>query len=64
MNYSVAQALINAIIKHCAENGVGEDELNHALISLLNSSMRAGRRSEHTLCNDDGELLLLVKKMK
>ena len=64
MNFSVAQNLINAIIEACASQGVTEDELNYALLSLLNSSMRAGRKDEHTLCNDAGELLILAKRYK
>lgn len=61
MSFFVVQGLIDEIVRHCAENGLTEDELNQALMSMLNSSMRAGGRSEHTLSNDDGELLLLVK---
>ena len=56
-----SQTVINDIIRSCQVNQVAEDELNEALLSLLCSSMRAGFRDEHTLCNDDGELIMLVK---
>lgn len=61
-NFSESQAVINAIISHCAETGTSEDGLNEALISLLHTSMKAGKKHEHTLCNNDGELLLLVQR--
>lgn len=64
MNYLVAQGLIDTIIQACASGGVTEDELNFALMSMLNSSMRAGKKTEHTLSNNDGELLILVQRMK
>ena len=63
-NYSEKQAVINAVIKHCAETGTSEEGLNSALLSLLNTSMRAGKRWEHQLCNGDGELLINVKRYK
>ena len=56
-----SQTVINDIIRSCQVNQVTEDELNEALLSLLCSSMRAGFRDEHTLCNEDGELIVLVK---
>lgn len=56
-----SQTVINDIIKSCQVNQVTEDELNEALLSILCSSMRAGFRDEHTLCNEDGELIMLVK---
>ena len=61
-NYSECQVVIDAIIRCSSENGVSEDGLNMALLSMLNSSMKAGRRDEHTLCNNEGELLLLVQR--
>lgn len=56
-----SQTVINDIIRSCQANQVTEDELNEALLSILCSSMRAGFRDEHTLCNEDGELVMLVK---
>lgn len=62
MSYSESQVVIDAIIRCSSENGISEYGLNMALLSMLNSSMRAGCRDEHTLCNNEGELLLLVQR--
>ena len=61
-SYLESQVVIDAIIRCSSENGISEDGLNMALLSMLNSSMKAGRRDEHTLCNNEGELLLLVQR--
>ena len=61
-SYLESKVVIDAIIRCSSENGISEDGLNQALLSMLNSSMRAGRRDEHTLCNNEGELLLLVQR--
>ncbi|ANM45914.1 hypothetical protein HAZELMIKA_44 [Klebsiella phage vB_KaeD_HazelMika] len=63
-NYSERQGLINEVIRYSAEHGLTEDQLNAALLSLINTSMRAGKKMEHTLCNQDGELILLVQRFK
>lgn len=59
-----SQMLMNEIVRTCAENGVSEEALNVALLSMLYTSMRAAMKEEHNLSNGDGELLLNVRRYK
>lgn len=63
-NFSESQVVINAVIKTCADEEIGEGELNVALMSLLFTSMQCSHKDEHTLCDANGELLLVVKRYK
>lgn len=63
-NFSESQVVINAVMQSVSEAGIGCDALNVALLSILLSSMRADFKDEHTLCDADGELLIVVKRYK
>lgn len=63
-SFLARQGLVNEVIRYSSEHGLTEDELNAALLSLIRTSMKAGKKHEHTLCNGDGELLLLVQRFK
>ncbi|QGH77053.1 hypothetical protein [Escherichia phage BEK26] len=51
-------------MKHCAVNSISHEDFIHALLTLLYSDMRAFSTTEHVLCNDDGVLLVTVKRME
>ena len=58
------QKLIDKILKHCAVNSISHEDFIHALLTLLYSDMRAFSSTEHVLCNDDGVLMVTVKRME
>ncbi|UKS89206.1 hypothetical protein BPP3_14 [Escherichia phage CLB_P3] len=48
----------------CARLQLTKEEFEQGLLSLLLTSMRANNDGEHNLCDQDGELLLHVKRYK
>ena len=63
-NYSGAQAIIDKVLAECAERSVSHDDLIYALMLLIYSDMRAFGDNEHQLTNDDGELLIHVRRFE
>lgn len=56
--------LIDEIIRFCATHQISHDDFMHAMLTLIHSDMRAFDISEHNLCDDDGVLLVTVKRIE
>ena len=63
-NYSASQHLIDLILKESSAMQISHDDFVYALMLLLYSDMRAFKDNEHQLTNDDGELLIHVRRFK
>ncbi|AIX12311.1 hypothetical protein ACQ45_gp42 [Citrobacter phage Stevie] len=63
-NYSASQHLIDLILKESSAMRVSHDDLVYSLLLLLYSDMRAFGDNEHQLTNDDGELLIHVRRFE
>lgn len=57
-----SQVVMNEIVRTCAENGISEAGLNIALMSMIHTSMKAAYKDEHNLCDENGVLMLNVKR--
>lgn len=60
--FSASQNLIDVILKECSATNTTHEDLVYSLMMLMLSDMRAFGDNEHQLHNDDGELLLHVRK--
>ncbi|UNI73303.1 hypothetical protein [Escherichia phage CLB_P3] len=58
------ETLIDRNVELCARLQLTKEEFEQGLLSLLLTSMRANNDGEHNLCDQDGELLLHVKRYK
>lgn len=56
--------LIDEILKFCATSQISHDDFMHAILTLIHSDMRAFDISEHNLCDEDGVLLVTVKRIE
>lgn len=63
-NFLAVHRLISSVNEHCATNQVSHDEFTAAMMMLLLSDMRAFNLDEHNLTDDDGVLLLNVRRME
>ena len=56
--------LIDEIIRFCATHQISHDDFMHAMLTLIHSDMLAFDISEHNLCDEDGVLLVTVKRIE
>ncbi|QHR68468.1 hypothetical protein H1N95_gp65 [Escherichia phage aalborv] len=64
MKNCLRQMLIDKILKFCAVSSISHDDFMHAMLTLIHSDMRAFDISEHNLCDEDGVLLVTVKRIE
>ena len=64
MKNCLRQMLIDKILKFFAVNLISHDDFMHAMLTLIHSDMRAFDISEHNLCDEDGVLLVTVKRIE
>lgn len=58
------QILIDEIVKCCVVNGLTDEQVIMALMSILLSAMRAAGRDECQLADGDGECHMVAKRYK
>ena len=56
--------LIDEILRFCATHQISHDDFMHAMLTIIHSDMRAFDISEHNLCDEDGVLLVTVKRIE
>lgn len=61
-NFSVTHELIDEILKFAATRTITHDQFLDALMMVIYSDLRANDRKGVALVNDDGELLLDIKR--
>lgn len=56
------EMLIDQNVEFCARNGLSQDEMNTAILSLLLTIMRAEGSTGHNLADKDGVCVLSVTR--